>query len=40
MLMRGCAGGPGCTYDIHEIKIVIEKDKVTVFRGNGQLSGN
>jgi|GEM_PF-2794189 hypothetical protein len=40
MLMNGCAGGPGCTYDIHQIKIVVQKDKVTVFRGNGQATGN
>jgi len=40
MLMNGCAGGPGSTYDIHQIRIVVQRDKVTVFRGNGQATGN
>jgi hypothetical protein len=40
MLMNGCAGGSGSTYDIHQIRIVVQRDKVTVFRGNGQATGN
>lgn len=40
ILINGCAGGPGCTVDVHQIRVVVEKDKVTVVRGNGEMSGN
>lgn len=40
MTINGCAGGPGKQYSSHQVKVVVERNQVTVFRGNGQTSGN
>ncbi len=40
MWINGCGGGSERQYHTNQIRVIVEKDRVTVVRGNGQLSGN
>ncbi len=40
MTINGCGGGAAKQYNSHQIKVIVERNQITVFRGNGQISGN
>lgn len=40
MAMNGCEARPGKLYQTNQIKVIVEQNQVTIFRGNGHRSGN